>query len=95
MIGIQESKLGESSPPLNAASCWGDPDRRFEQVFTMGRSGGLVSVWDSKMFSLVETIKSRYFIVTLGNFVGINGLTGIVNIYGPQSACYKSKTIMG
>lgn len=30
MIGIQESKLGESSPPLNAASCWGDLDRRFE-----------------------------------------------------------------
>lgn len=56
MIDIQESKLGESTLPLTAASCWGDTDCRFEQVFTTGRSDGLVSIWDSKMFSLVETI---------------------------------------
>lgn len=43
------------------------------------------------MFSLVEVIKSRYFIATLGNVLGINGLTGIVNIYGPQSVTKNSK----
>lgn len=44
MIGIQESKLGESSLPLNTTDCWGDPDCRFEHVFTTGRSRGLVSI---------------------------------------------------
>nr|KAJ0199753.1 hypothetical protein LSAT_V11C600310030 [Lactuca sativa] len=40
MIGLQETKLGESSPPFNAASCWGDTKYGFEQVLSNGRSGG-------------------------------------------------------
>nr|KAJ0203637.1 hypothetical protein LSAT_V11C500259620 [Lactuca sativa] len=91
MIGIQETKLGESSPPFNAANCWGDSDCKFEQVFTTGRSGGIISIWDTGMFSLVEVIKSRHFIVTLGNVLGINGLIGIVNVYGPQTEGEKVK----
>lgn len=37
-------------------------------------------MWDNKVFSVVETIKSKYYIVTVGNFVGINGLIVIVNM---------------
>ena len=91
MICIQESKLGELSPPLNITECWGDNNWGFEQVFTTGRSGGLVLIWDKGAFTLIDTFKSRYFILTLGNLVGINGLTGIINIYGPQSSHEKSK----
>ncbi|KAL7608841.1 uncharacterized protein LOC111895805 [Lactuca sativa] len=90
MIGIQESKLGESTPTLNVTDCWGDWEYGFEQVFTTGRSGGLVSIWDRKQFLVIETIKSRYFIAVLGNFVGINGLTGFLNVYGPKSEIDKS-----
>lgn len=67
MIEIQGTKLGESSPPFNATNCWGDSDCKFEQVFTTGRSGGIISIWDTRMFSLVEVIKSRHFIVTFRN----------------------------
>ncbi|CAH1444381.1 unnamed protein product [Lactuca virosa] len=91
VLGENESKLGESSPPLNITECWGDNNWGFEQVFTIGRSCGLVSIWDKGAFTLIETFKSIYFILTLGNLVGINGLTGIINIYGPQSIHEKSK----
>lgn len=43
------------------------------------------------MFSKGESIKTRYYIVTLGNLVGINGLTGFINIYGPQLVSENSK----
>ncbi|CAH1440536.1 unnamed protein product [Lactuca virosa] len=83
VLGENESKPGESSPPINITECWSGNNWGFEQVFTTGRSGGLVSIWDKGTFTITETIKSRYFILTLGNFVGINGLTCIINIYGP------------
>lgn len=43
------------------------------------------------MFSLEQTIKSRYYIMIVGNLVGISGLTGLVNVYGPQSVGEKEK----
>ncbi|XP_052625598.1 uncharacterized protein LOC128132721 [Lactuca sativa] len=70
-------EAGECSQTLNVVGCWGDVDYGFEQ--------------DSKRFSVIETIKSRYFIVVLGNFAGINGLTGFVNVYGPRSEIDKLK----
>lgn len=91
MIGIQETKLEESLLPFNDVSCWGDVDCEFHQVFTTARSGGIISIWDSRVFSKVESIKTRFYIVTLGNLVDINGLTGFINVYGPQSVNEKSK----
>lgn len=91
MIAIQESKLGESSIPFNVSICWGDSDCDFEQVYTTGRSGGLITIWDKKMFTPVEIIKSRNYIVVVGNLVGISRLTGLVNVYGPQSMGEKAK----
>lgn len=50
MIGIQETKMGKSFLPFNYASWWGDSDCIFEQVFTIGRSGSIIYICDSRMF---------------------------------------------
>lgn len=48
-------------------------------------------MWDNRVFTQVESITNRNFIVTMGHWVRIQQPTFFVNIYGPQTIPEKAK----
>ena len=48
-------------------------------------------MWDSQLYNVVEMIKSRHFIITIGNWSGITGLMIFANIYGLHSPHERKK----
>lgn len=43
------------------------------------------------MFNVTQVIKSKHFLITIGNLVEIHGYTIIANAYGPHSLIEKMK----
>ncbi|KAI3506473.1 hypothetical protein L1887_28832 [Cichorium endivia] len=46
-------------------------------------------MWDSNVYKVKEVIKSRHYLVTVGEWTGIQGETIFANIYGPQGIAQK------
>ncbi|KAJ9560001.1 hypothetical protein OSB04_005161 [Centaurea solstitialis] len=59
---------------------------RHEYVEAIGNSGGMLTIWDSNKFKCIQVHKDKHFLVTIGNWQGIEGKLGLVNIYGPNSS---------
>lgn len=89
-VGIQETQLVNVND-RDVAGCWGSIDFSYSAIQSQGRSGGLVSIWDSRIFKVSEIIKSRYLLATIGRWEGIQGDTILVNVYGPHSSIEKKK----
>ncbi|KAJ0797800.1 putative RNA-directed DNA polymerase [Helianthus annuus] len=68
---------------------WGSSDWKMECVNPSGRSGGLLSVWDASMFSVMSVIKDPNFLITSGFIKGVSDIVNVVNIYGPQKPIDK------
>lgn len=64
----------------------------FELIEATGRSGGLITISDDEVFIVSDSIKSRYFFITFGRWVGINTKIAIVNVYAPQAPSEKMRT---
>lgn len=48
-------------------------------------------MWDSNLYVVSDTIKSRHFLITIGKWEGIPGDTIFANIYGPHDSIEKKK----
>lgn len=68
---------------VNVEGCRGNGNFDFDGVGSHGRSGGLVSIWDNSLLHCFETIKSHYFLITIGNWRGLRDKIAKANIYGP------------
>ncbi|KAM0071560.1 putative RNA-directed DNA polymerase [Helianthus debilis subsp. tardiflorus] len=55
-------------------------------VDSVGRSGGLASLWNPAVFSSSEIIKDRYFLCVCGYIVPLGIRINIVNVYAPNDA---------
>ncbi|GMI90536.1 hypothetical protein HRI_002722900 [Hibiscus trionum] len=83
ILFIQETKLSAISPSLlRRLGC----DANFEHLHSPaeGSSEGILNAWDSRFFTLSESVISRRFIAVFGKFRGHDKLCGLVNIYGPS-----------
>ena len=89
-LGIQETQLVDTEM-INVEGCWDGTEFRHTTIQSTGRSGGLISIWDPSIFEVEEVIKSRYYLITMGNWNGIQGSTIIANIYGPHQATEKKQ----
>ncbi|XP_022040105.1 uncharacterized protein LOC110942638 [Helianthus annuus] len=58
-------------------------------VDACGRSGGLVNIWDKKIFKKVDGIKNGNFLVTSGYIKGVENVINIMNVYAPQKTIEK------
>lgn len=56
----------------------------------VGRSGGLICLWDMSFFHLITIIKSNFFMVVVGYWRGVVGERIIVNVYAPQVSTKKA-----
>ncbi|XP_021986412.1 uncharacterized protein LOC110882783 [Helianthus annuus] len=63
---------------------WGHADMDWDWVDSNGRSGGLVSVWDPKVFFKQSVIKHDSFLVVSGRLVGSDVRINVANIYASR-----------
>jgi len=90
-MAIQETHLEDDINLDFVIKCWGTRNCDFDFVNSTGRSGGIISVWDTAVFSVSKSIKSRSFLILIGKWINISGVTAIVNVYGPQSRGDKKR----
>lgn len=89
-IGIQETQLAHLDS-INVKSCWGSSQFDAYRVHATGRSGDLLNIWDPLVFTEMEVIESRNYLINIGNWAGIDTPVILANIYGPQAIPDKEK----
>lgn len=70
---------------------WGQGDFGFDWVKAEGRSGGLMSFWDKSLFTLMDVVKSRYYMLIVGKVKGSGEVINMVNLYAPQNTVKKRR----
>lgn len=63
---------------------WGDSNFGYANVDASGRSGGVLSIWDTSLFYNTMAMGEEGYLAVVGSWKGKNGLVGFINIYGPQ-----------
>ncbi|KAD6455081.1 hypothetical protein E3N88_09787 [Mikania micrantha] len=87
-LAIQETHLVDTAKvPLH--KIWGNYFLDFDYVNARGRSGGVLSVWNPKIFSKLGVEKGDNFLLVYGTMVGCDEQINIVNVYAPQDAVGK------
>ncbi|XP_076918764.1 uncharacterized protein LOC143579301 [Bidens hawaiensis] len=87
-LAIQEtlaSDLGVSE----VSKLWDNPDFGMDFVGASGRSGGLLNIWDEKVFSVTGYVKDRNFLLSKGVIKGSGDIIFIVNVYATQGTSDK------
>ncbi|KAB2063728.1 hypothetical protein ES319_A10G237200v1 [Gossypium barbadense] len=83
---LQETKLVDVSGVF-VRRIWGDDYFDFRFVAAVGRSGGLITIWDKSSFILKKEYRSNRFIV-LEEIWYIEGWEGVlINVYAPNLFC--------
>lgn len=82
-LAVQESQILDAKK-IDVAACWGNQDVDFVRLNATGCSGGLINMWDKRVFTQVESIYSRNYIITKGTWSGIQEPLYFANIYGPH-----------
>ncbi|GJT23006.1 putative reverse transcriptase domain-containing protein [Tanacetum coccineum] len=87
-IGIQETKL-KSCDMFYIRSIWPHSYADFIHGGSVGASGGILTMWDSRMFDVEHKVIDQNFIGVIGTWVGVNKKIGLLNVYAPQSSALK------
>nr|GEX30681.1 hypothetical protein [Tanacetum cinerariifolium] len=90
VLGIQETKMSEISLCLIRSMC-GNPNVDFVAGRAVGTSGVTLLVWDSLVFTKVDTFSSSHFVGVFGEWFGVNENISLVNVYGPQGSRHKDE----
>ena len=64
-VGLQETQIIDHRR-IRVKECWDSDHLDFEGVDSAGRSGGLISIWDTRYFMKTEVIKHRCFLIVIG-----------------------------
>ncbi|PWA41096.1 hypothetical protein CTI12_AA559940 [Artemisia annua] len=84
VVGIQETKLRNLDNRL-INKLWGSDDVDFVKLDAVGRSGGILTKWDTRVFNKVQVIYDHGFVAVMGKWVGVEKAVGLVNAYGPRN----------
>uniref|UniRef100_A0A251V012 Putative RNA-directed DNA polymerase, eukaryota n=1 Tax=Helianthus annuus TaxID=4232 RepID=A0A251V012_HELAN len=87
-LAIQESQKEEIDSSL-LSRFWGNSEFSWEFVGAAGRSGGLVCIWNPKVFRISGVVKHRHFLSLNGFLIGSNKEINVVNVYAPHSISEK------
>ncbi|KAD2805671.1 hypothetical protein E3N88_39048 [Mikania micrantha] len=83
-IGMQESMVSDVQSGL-LSNYWGGSGFDYEFVNALGNSGGIVSLWDTKVFSKETVTKDDNFLHVAGAVLGCPVRVNIINVYAPQN----------
>lgn len=82
-LSVQETQFMDSSK-IPIQGLWGKRGFQSESVNSNGRSGGLLCVWDPKIFNYAGSIKSQNYIIIFGSLVGSDVSLNVANVYAPR-----------
>ncbi|GJY39390.1 putative RNA-directed DNA polymerase, eukaryota [Tanacetum coccineum] len=87
-LGLQETKAGLVTKDW-IEDIWGSKNFGFAQVPANGRSGGLISIWNTNSFTYKDGVGDERFIAIKGEWKGVEGEIVVVNVYGPHESRHK------
>ncbi|GKC91854.1 RNA-directed DNA polymerase, eukaryota, partial [Tanacetum coccineum] len=87
-LGIQESKL-EVVDLSMIHSLWPFLNVDFGYCVSSGASGGILTLWNTNVFTKEHQIVNPNYLVTVGMWVGVSSKVGLINVYAPQSSSRK------
>ncbi|GJX20869.1 putative RNA-directed DNA polymerase [Tanacetum coccineum] len=87
-FGIQETKL-ESVSQAIIRNLWPGIEGDFVASGSLGASGGILTMWDSNVFSKEIEFIDRNFVGVIGSWTKMQGKVGILNVYAPQDSHLK------
>ncbi|XP_071729376.1 uncharacterized protein [Rutidosis leptorrhynchoides] len=82
IVLIQESKCGPVDEKW-VEMIWGAPNFNFIQKPKVGKSGGMLTIWDPCVFKVSEAVEKQNFLAIKGRWIGKQNESIVVNIYGP------------
>ncbi|PWA92790.1 glycosyltransferase family 92 [Artemisia annua] len=88
VIGIQETKCGIVDD-IWVENIWGGHGYGYSQLPANGNSGGIIVIWDTRVFVCKEAIGDERFIAVKGEWKGKNEDVFLVSIYGPHVSLFK------
>nr|XP_043611505.1 uncharacterized protein LOC122583137 [Erigeron canadensis] len=89
-VSIQETKMAKADS-FRIKSLWGNYDYDFAESLALGRSGGLLSIWDLDSLKKEDSMIFDRFIVVKGTWVASNVSCHMINLYAPQNENEKVK----
>ncbi|XP_071740879.1 uncharacterized protein [Rutidosis leptorrhynchoides] len=90
ILGLQETKCEQTHDNTNE-SFWGNSDFKFVQKDSVGASGGILTIWDSNIFSVNYAIEGEFFLAICGSWAGYDSEIVFINVYGPHSNSKKQR----
>ncbi|GKC15035.1 RNA-directed DNA polymerase, eukaryota [Tanacetum coccineum] len=58
---------------------------------SLGASGGILTMWDSRVFNLENKTNDSNFLAVMGSWAGSSSKVGLLNIYAPQASALKEQ----
>ncbi|PWA61144.1 zinc finger, BED-type [Artemisia annua] len=89
VIGLQETKCGVVDD-IWIEDIWGDKGYGYSQLPAVGNSGGIILIWDARVFLCKEAIGDERFIAVRGSWKGKDVEVFLVCIYGPHVGRQKT-----
>ncbi|XP_071713782.1 uncharacterized protein [Rutidosis leptorrhynchoides] len=83
IVLIQESKCGIVDDKW-IETIWGSSNFKFVQKPKVGKSGGMLMIWDPDVFLVEEAVEQQNILAIKGKWIGRNNVTVVVNVYGPH-----------
>ncbi|XP_071718070.1 uncharacterized protein [Rutidosis leptorrhynchoides] len=83
IVAIQESKCNEVSDDW-LEFVWGSTDFEYIQKPKVGKSGGMLLVWDTNAFEVIQAVEGTFFLAIKGRWKGKERDTIVTNVYGPH-----------
>ncbi|GJW01024.1 RNA-directed DNA polymerase, eukaryota [Tanacetum coccineum] len=87
-LTLQETKM-ESIDLFEIKRCWGNFAFDYVHSASVGKSGGILCVWDPNAFKKLNSTVSDYFVMIQGNWVSNGKLLLIISVYAPQELSEK------
>ncbi|PWA86571.1 cytochrome P450 [Artemisia annua] len=76
---------------LTIQSFWNSSSFEYVCKNSIGKSGGILAVWDTSCFSLIDSSEGNGFLALLGNWRNIESSCLIIVVYAPQDYREKKK----
>nr|GEZ83070.1 RNA-directed DNA polymerase, eukaryota [Tanacetum cinerariifolium] len=87
-LSIQETKM-ETIDNFCVKNCWGNFSFKFVCGPSVDNSGGILCVWDPRMFCKRNSTISYYFVVIQGDWIPNAKIYLIISVYAPQESSKK------
>ncbi|KAJ9557473.1 hypothetical protein OSB04_012087 [Centaurea solstitialis] len=90
MLGIQETMVS-SIDSWVIKSFWGRNELEFEAIDAVGKSRGILTIWDPSLFSKSASYSGEGFLAIWGKWSDVEKCCGFINVYAPQDLSAKKR----